>query len=172
MHDLVFVGAVNPLGKYDSPSLLASELLERVRAPILVASAKSKSFDLESPAVIAWNGSAENAHALRAAMPMLSLASSIHILCVSEESDPARLDLPSTQAAEYLAHYDLDCELTELTRAESESIAGILVKAAEVRDAGYAVMGGYGRSRFQEQVLGGVTRDMLSNPSIPILLAH
>lgn len=34
------------------------------------------------------------------------------------------------------------------------------------------VMGAYGHSRFRESILGGATRDMLEEVSIPVLMAH
>jgi nucleotide-binding universal stress UspA family protein len=34
------------------------------------------------------------------------------------------------------------------------------------------VMGAYGHSRLAEMLLGGVTRKMLADPQLPILLAH
>jgi nucleotide-binding universal stress UspA family protein len=34
------------------------------------------------------------------------------------------------------------------------------------------IMGGYGRSRLRELVLGGVTRHVLTHAQMPVLLAH
>ncbi|BBB96722.1 hypothetical protein BE61_21530 [Bradyrhizobium elkanii USDA 61] len=34
------------------------------------------------------------------------------------------------------------------------------------------VMGGYGHSRLQEILLGGVTRDMLRAMTVPVLMSH
>jgi nucleotide-binding universal stress UspA family protein len=34
------------------------------------------------------------------------------------------------------------------------------------------VMGGYGHSRFQERILGGVTRGMLQSMAVPTLMSH
>jgi nucleotide-binding universal stress UspA family protein len=33
-------------------------------------------------------------------------------------------------------------------------------------------MGGYGHSRVREMILGGVTRYILTHPSLPVLIAH
>jgi nucleotide-binding universal stress UspA family protein len=41
-----------------------------------------------------------------------------------------------------------------------------------MRDCGYMVMGAYGHSRIAEMLLGGVTRRSLSDPQLPILMAH
>jgi nucleotide-binding universal stress UspA family protein len=34
------------------------------------------------------------------------------------------------------------------------------------------VMGAYGHSRFLEEILGGATRNMLSESKVPVLMAH
>jgi nucleotide-binding universal stress UspA family protein len=34
------------------------------------------------------------------------------------------------------------------------------------------VMGGYGHSRLQERILGGVTRGMLQSMTVPTLMSH
>jgi nucleotide-binding universal stress UspA family protein len=39
-------------------------------------------------------------------------------------------------------------------------------------DADLLVMGAYGHSRLREMILGGVTRDILRNANVPVLMAH
>jgi nucleotide-binding universal stress UspA family protein len=34
------------------------------------------------------------------------------------------------------------------------------------------VMGAYGHSRLREMILGGATREVLANSTIPVLMAH
>jgi nucleotide-binding universal stress UspA family protein len=33
-------------------------------------------------------------------------------------------------------------------------------------------MGGYGHSRLQERILGGVTRSMFASMTVPVLMSH
>ena len=47
----------------------------------------------------------------------------------------------------------------------------LLAQVAEL-DADLLVMGAYGHSRLREMILGGVTRDILRNVNIPVLMAH
>ncbi len=172
LSDIVILGGHNPVGKPDRPSELAMELIFTVRAPILVVPAAWKKFPLDGPAVIAWNSSPEAAHSLRAAMPMLLRASEVHILTVKEENKAGPFDMPSTDAAKYLAHYGIEAEIVELPRAIRQSVTELLLDAVMARKGAYLVMGAYGHSRFRERVLGGVTRDMLTGPRIPLLLSH
>jgi len=176
LHDVVVVGAHDPLELPHSPSRFVGELTERVRAPIIAVPPDSRGLDLESPVVVAWNGAPESAHALRAAVPALSRASEVHILSVSEpkkkKKREATSELPSLTPAAYLALHDIKSEVAELKRVKGKSIAETLMVGAMARDAGYIVMGAYGHSRFRESVLGGVTRDMLCDPLLPLFLAH
>jgi nucleotide-binding universal stress UspA family protein len=47
----------------------------------------------------------------------------------------------------------------------------LLAQVAEL-DADLLVMGAYGHSRLHEMILGGVTRDILRNANVPVLMAH
>ena len=47
----------------------------------------------------------------------------------------------------------------------------LLAKADEI-DADLLVMGAYGHSRLRELVLGGVTRHVLAEARLPVLMAH
>lgn len=172
LNDIVVLGGHNPVGKTNRPSELVMELIFTIRAPILLVPAAWKKFPINEPAAIAWNGSAEAAHALRATMPMLLRASEVHILTVEEEHKTGTYNMPSTGAAKYLAHYGIEAEIVELPRAVRQSVAEPLLDAAVARKAAYFVMGAYGHSRFRERVLGGMTRDMLTDPQIPLLLSH
>lgn len=170
--DLLILGGHNPEGKADRPSDLAMEMIFTVRAPILVVPAEWKTFLFDQPAMVAWNGSPEGAHALRAAMPFLLRASRVHVLTVQEESKPDKFDMPYADAVNYLADYGIKAEVIELNRSVEHSIAETLVDAVIARKGSYLVMGAYGHSRFRERILGGVTREMLSDPKIPLLLSH
>jgi nucleotide-binding universal stress UspA family protein len=137
------------------------------RAPVLAVERQVRSVDCFGPAMIAWNGSPEAANALRLSLPLLRNASAIHIVRVTEGKD----GFPPTDASRYLSRHGLASELHRWT-AEARSIADALRDAAATLGAAYIVMGAYGHSRFREAVLGGVTRDLLGNCQVPLLLAH
>lgn len=174
LSDLTIFGSRNPVGRADLPSTLVSDMIGELRAPIMVVPAGLKSFSAQAPAMIAWNGSPESAHALCGAMPMLLRAEKVCILIVREAKDEQRSAFPSLSAAEYLARYDIEAEIVEIPhdREDKTSIASKLLKACEMRKGGYLVMGGYGHSRVRERILGGVTRDLLKNPDIPLIMSH
>lgn len=123
-------------------------------------------------AIVAWNGSAQAASALRKAMPLLKYTGEVTLLVgPSHESLPDRLRVPAAQPLTYLKRHGIDA--TQYDREIGSSEAGAeIVRIGEEKGADLIVMGAFGRSRFREWVLGGATRHVLANTKIPVLMAH
>lgn len=136
--------------------------------PVLLVPETAKGFNVTGTAAIAWNGSYEAAHALRAALPMLALAANVCIVSVAEGKDH---EFPPVAASEYLSRHGISSELHE-KNAGTNSVEQALIGAAKQLEAEYLVMGAYGHSRAREYLFGGVTRNMLKDSPIPLLLAH
>ena len=88
LNDLLVLGRCDPL--QDGPSSLAANLAVKARTPVLVVPEGTRGFDCSGPALIAWNGSAEAAHALKAAVPLLAKASSVVLATVGGNSTDTR----------------------------------------------------------------------------------
>lgn len=169
--DIVIVGPAKAGSTGHGPSALVGDLALKAPVPILVVPEGVKSFDVVAPMLVAWNGSAEAAHALRAAIPLLALSGKVTLASISEKSDKQRFDLPSTEGAKYLSRHGIECEMVEIPR-DGEEISDTLISAAQLRGCELMVMGAYGHSRLAELLLGGVTRRILTEPQMAILLAH
>jgi nucleotide-binding universal stress UspA family protein len=169
--DLVVLGARNPGSNGRGPSSLASYMAVHGRSPLLVVPERTRSFDLSRPAVVGWNGSLEAAHALRSAVPLLRKASSVTIATVTEHVDDPGAFLPCLDAAEYLSRQGIAGEIVEFGRGQ-ETIGEALATAATARGAAYMVIGAYGHARTFETVMGGVTRELFSDPPLPVFTAH
>lgn len=168
LSDLVVVGSREPLSS--APSLLASQLATRSRAPLLLVPEHVNGLNSAGPALVAWNGSAEASRALKAAVPLLARSRSVVLASVQGEAD-REFDLPAVEGAEYLSRHGISCEMTEF-RLERGSVAEVLTEVAARREPAYLVMGAYGHSRLVETVLGGVSRELLARPPLPILTCH
>jgi nucleotide-binding universal stress UspA family protein len=170
--DIVILGPAEAGMDGNGPSALVGDVVTRAGLPVLVVPDDARGFDIGAPMLVAWNGSAESAHALRAALPLLACSVKVTLACVVEdEGARRRFDLPSAEGAKYLARHGIGCELVEIPRGEAK-VADTLFAAAQLRECSLLVMGAYGHSRLAELVLGGVTRRMLSDPQMPVLLAH
>ncbi|MBV7259505.1 universal stress protein [Erythrobacter crassostreae] len=171
LHDLIIVGPhdIGEGGK--RPSRMAGELALKAPVPVLVVPDQAKRFDLSAPVLVAWNGSSEAGVALRAAVPLLKYASDVFLACVSEEKSRERSDFRLDEGAKYLSRHGVEAEIIEIPR-DKQKVADTLFAAAETRGCSMMVMGAYGHSRLAELLLGGVTRRSLTDPRLPIFLAH
>lgn len=146
----------------------AADLVVHSRAPVLVVPDDTRSFDCTGTAMVAWDGSAEACQALRGALPLLKRSASVLLAIVSKEGGQ---QFPPTEAASYLSRNDVGSEIVELP-SDGKRVADILRSVAGAREAAYCVMGAFGHSRLRERLMGGVTRDMLSDGTLPLVLAH
>ncbi len=169
--DLVVLGARDPLSEGKGPSSLAGYMAVHARIPLLVVPESARSLDVTGPALVGWNGSLEAAHALRDAVPLLRRAASVTLACVTEHAEDPGALLPAVDGAEYLARHAIACEIVEIGRG-NQAVGLLLANAAAARGAAYLVAGAYGHTRASETVFGGVTRELFSDPPLPVFTAH
>ena len=165
--DLVVISQAE-IQRGTGPDLLAQALLGD-RAAVLVA--RGDPDRMSGAAVIAWDGSAQAGRAMRASLPLLAMASSIHIAqCVTGlDRAEARPDIELLNA--YLKLHGLGEGIPLLVDGDDEGAA--LLAAAEGKQAGLLVAGAWGHSRLREAVFGGATRKFLHASDGPsLLLAH
>ena len=172
LHDVIVIGP-HDIGEHEArgPSAMAGALAIRAPVPVLVVPGDCKRLDLRAPMMVAWNGSAESAVALRAATGLLALSDNVTLASVTEKDARERVGFPVTEAARYLSRHGIEAEVVEIPHG-SASVADTLMLAARMRECGLLVMGAYGHSRLAELLMGGVTRKLLSDPEIPVLIAH
>jgi nucleotide-binding universal stress UspA family protein len=117
---------------------------------------------------IAWNGRGEAARAVAGALPFLDAARSVQVLTAPTSRTEADVAL---ELIEYLAWRGIAAE-RRMVECGDEPVAHALLRTARENSADLLVMGGYGRTRLSELVLGGVTRDVLHDADLPVLMAH
>ncbi len=163
--------AIVSLGQRDrygsAAPTIAADLALTVSAPVLALPAGSASIDLDAPMMVAWNGSPQAAHALRAGMPLLGGSSRVTLLSVGDDAGRVSAE----DALRYMSRHGVHAEWRrEPVRPDTAEEA--LVRVAKEMAAGLIVMGAYGRPRLRETLFGGVTRYMLESSPVPLLLAH
>lgn len=117
--------------------------------------------------IVAWDGGARAARAVGDAIPLLTRAEKVEILCVSPDAEK------SFDGADLAAHLARHCKAVTVTNLSPQhgDIARTLAAHAEIARADLLVMGAYGHPRLLERVLGGVTSGMLSEAELPLLLS-
>ncbi len=140
-------------------------LFDSGRPILLVPTAPVTGFG--ATVAIAWDRSREASRAIAAGLPFLTKAKKVVILTAREAGSDAE---PSELAA-YLALHGVDARTWAFTPGPG-SLGEALLGEAEKAEADLLVMGAYGHSRLREMVLGGVTRVILADAAIPVLMVH
>lgn len=168
--DLVVVGQDDPDNQEPLRDALIEALLFQAGLPtLLVPYSGTREFRAEM-ALIAWNGSAQAARAVRAAMPLLAMAKSVLVAIVDEGAPPTD-EAQGADIGAYLARHGLDVTVRTVANAHEGAGQALLTLASE-EEATWLVMGAYGHSRIRQFLLGGVTRYVLGRATIPVLMAH
>lgn len=169
LFDIVVINRPNQPGEIGTDKLLEAALFG-ARRPVLVAppDTTDETPTKELNIVIGWNRTAQSAIAVNNALPFLAQASAIEIFSVvtGAKQGPAPLEV-----ARYLAAHGIDAEIKEMESNSSKVSEMLLAEAEEIR-ADLVVMGAYSHSRLREQILGGVTRDVLETAKLPVLMSH
>jgi nucleotide-binding universal stress UspA family protein len=126
-------------------------------------------FQLDT-AVVAWDFSKTAARAVADAIPVLQKTRLVHVVTVTNEKE-IDTQRSAAELARHLAHHRIEVNV-DTTDAAGRDIGSVLKSYCATRDADLLVMGAYGHSRLREFVLGGATRSMLSQPTLPVLMSH
>ena len=124
--------------------------------------------DVLDHVMIAWNGSLEASHAVFGAMPLLRAAVRVSIFNVPEEESD---DNGGAELAEALSWYGIPTHLAGRSAVPCSTGADMLA-VARMSEVSLVVMGAYTRSRLRQSFLGGATREVLAEATIPILMSH
>lgn len=150
--------------KITESALLAAE------CPVLIVPSDDMS-GREAKAVIAWDGSDQSLRAVRAAMPLLQQSSQVDVVIIANSKRAIGEAEIASDIATFLSRHNLNVQVNVVAKSASEISDVIRTYAMDI-GANLVVMGGYGHSPLREFFFGGVTRDMLKNCKIPILMAH
>ncbi len=122
--------------------------------------------------LVAWNGSRESARALADALPLLTRADNVLVTTVesvAEERGP--ITVPGVDVASFLSRHGVKAEITRTAGIDISAGEWLLSQAADL-GIDLLVAGAYGHGRVREFVLGGVTRTLLHEMTVPVLMSH
>jgi len=169
-HDLLLIG------QYSNPDrnqrrVRAEELVMNSGKPIIVVPVDYKVRPFTGHAVVAWDGSRPAARALSDAMQILETKERLDVVTVGAPGAPGGKNAFAQDVITYLKRHGINAKLTNLSAAREGVGATILGYCSET-DPDILVMGAYGHARLREELFGGVTRHILENANVPILMAH
>jgi nucleotide-binding universal stress UspA family protein len=168
--DLVVIGQreLQELKGYASPE----KLLLSSGAPILVIPSGWKSGSIGNKILVGWNASREARRAVADALPFLVAASSVTLLVVDSEQRAGRHgEEPGADIALYLARHGAHVEVEQVL-SQGARVADIILSCAAEHGVDLIVIGAYGHARPVEMMFGGVTRTLLKEALVPILISR
>lgn len=166
--DLVVVSQSDP----DAPVVriapdLPAYLMLHSASPVLVVPFAGAPAVCGAYPMIAWNESIEASRAVAHAMPLLQRARRVTLAVFNAGAAPRPA---GADMAQYLARHGIHIEI--MSKETEFEVAYALLELAREIGADLLVMGGYGRARFREVVLGGATQTILTSMTLPVLISH
>ncbi|MEP6721516.1 MAG: universal stress protein [Variovorax sp.] len=166
------LGQEEKSGESDTPThrLVAQAMLHCGR-PVLVVPYAGDFEATGKHVLVAWDGSRESAVAMRAALPLLVTATRVTLVSLRkgvQPQDPDRLLV--AEMVRWLQRHGVPAVVEQ--GVTEIAISDALLSRASDLSVDLIVMGGYGHSRLRELMLGGVTRQVLAQMTVPTLIAH
>jgi nucleotide-binding universal stress UspA family protein len=169
--DLVVVSRPESPGQTAGPPGLAESLVLSSGRPIIVFPPRGKVSRLRR-ILVAWNATRESIRAVGDALPLLVKAEAVEILVVDHQRHPqGHGQEPGADIARHLARHGAQVEVTRLSSG-GKSVGRLLLSQATAFGADLLVMGAYGHTQLREWMFGGVTRTVLYEADLPVLMSR
>ena len=169
--DLVIVQAPGEKDQQPHADMLEGVLLGGGR-PVLVLPADWKKETVGSRTVVAWDASREATRALHDGLLLMPEGAKVCIATVdAKPGDTGYGAGPAWDIGAHLARHGCEVEVRN-EDSIGRSVAEALIDVAASVEADLIVMGGYRHARLQQAFLPGVTRTLLREAKIPLLLSH
>ena len=168
--DLVMLGQPEPDDYGNGSSHIAEDVVLSSGCPGLVVPYIGPGKTMGERIMVAWDAGREAARAVADALPMLERAKSVAVLVIN----PGKGDhgaQPGADIALHLARHGIEAEAQHI-EATDLSVADALLSRLADEDIDLLVMGAYGHSRLREVVLGGVTRQIFQQMTVPAVMSH
>jgi nucleotide-binding universal stress UspA family protein len=168
--DLIVVsgGSRRPKGPYRDVN--AAELTVQAGRPVLIVPTSGAPLRA-ARVVVAWKDTREARRALSDAMPFLEAADGVLVVEVCEGQGAEDAKIRTEDVAEALRRRGAKAE-AKIVEPGHEPPSVRILEAAAGFGADLVVLGCYGHSRLGEWVFGGVTRDVLAQDGVYLLLSH
>ncbi len=150
----------------------AERVVFEVGVPVIVVPQGWKQNEDVTRVVVAWNATREARRAMSDALTYITLAEQTVLLVIDPEKCDGRFgDLPGMDAAHYLARHGGNVR-SQTENSYGRPINEVILSVAAKENADLIVMGAYSKPRRRQLLFGGVTRSMLSDIRIPVLISR
>jgi nucleotide-binding universal stress UspA family protein len=169
--DLVVIARPESAGQTAGPPGLAESLVLSSGRPIIVLPPRGTVSRIRR-ILVAWNATRESIRAVADALPLLVKAEAVEVLVVDHQRHPAgHSQEPGADIARHLARHGVHVEVRRLSSG-GKNVGHLLLSQAAAFGADLVVMGAYGHSHLREWMFGGVTRTVLYEAGLPVLMSR
>ena len=167
--DLLVLGQDDPEG--DSAGLLEAMVFDCGRPVLAIPFARSFK-TIGKRVLVGWNASRAASRALHDALPLIAKAETATVFLANPKRGlGGHGEEPGADIARHLARHGMKVEVA-MAIADDVPDSALLLNHASDMGADLLVMGAYGHSRLREFILGGMTRSLLREMTVPVLLSH
>ncbi len=160
------------LGQPQNTDRMVEEMLFQSGRPVLVVPHTGAFPDAGRDVLVGWNAGREATRALHDALPILEKADRVTLFAANPSGGIDGLgDMPGADIARHLARHGVKVTVREAS-SDTHADAELLLNTAAEIGCDLIVAGAYGHSRLREMVLGGVTRTLLRQMTVPVLFSH
>ena len=169
--DLVVIARPESTSQTASPPGLAESLVLSSGRPIIMFPPHGTVSQIRR-ILVAWNATRESIRAVADALPLLVKAKAVQVLVVDHERNRAgHGQEPGADIARHLTRHGAQVEVQRLSSG-GKDVGELLLSQAAAFGAELLVMGAYGHSQLREWMFGGVTRTVLYQAVLPVLLSR
>ena len=170
--DLVILGQTDTEDPAAGPHYLPEEVILGCGRPALMVPYIGPTATFGERVMVAWDASREAARAVNDALPLLERAKAVSVVTVNpREQAFGHGEEPGADIGLHLARHGIKVDVQRVEAHDLDAPNAILSHLAN-ESADLLVMGAYGHSRLREFVLGGATRGILAEMTVPVLMSH
>jgi len=169
--DLVVIARPESAGQTAGPPGLAESLVLSSGRPIIVFPPRG-TVSAVRRILVAWNATRESIRAVADALALLVRAKAVEILVADHQRRPeSHGQEPGADIARHLARHGAHVKVRRLS-SNGKDVGRLLLAQAAAFGANLLVMGAYGHSHVREWMFGGVTRTVLYEAGLPVLMSR
>lgn len=152
---------------------LPDSLVMTCGRPVLVVPYIGAADSLGRRVLVAWDGGREAVRALNDALPLLVRAERVEVVSINPSDLPSEDGghIPGADICLHLARHGVTAEAQHVM-ARDIDVGNLLLSRVADTGSDLLVMGAYGHSRWREIVLGGATKQVLGEMTVPVLMSH
>jgi len=169
LFDVLVIGQFKQQPETSAFTLHTDRIAEWSGRPILLTPPSYEKTSINPCATIAWDGSNSASRAVMSALQLLKSKEQVHVISVDNGKIPT--DIEREMLKNQLTRHDISAQFGVLA-PKGKSVSNAILDFCRDVDAGLLISGAFGHRRIAENLFGGVTRSLMDNADIPVLMTH